>query len=316
MRSIASFCVSGPLGTIAIVAPASAEESAAELLAGGEKPILVEDALEIPHGGAVDPHVDVAPLAHALHEAAVFVADVEAAGEGCRAVDDDDLPVVPEVHGLQEDRPHRQEGPRAHARFLPRAEEAPVHEAHLDAAHRGRDKAVLEPLAGRVVADQVILRVDVVARAVDGGAECVVGVVAAEERRDAVLRRGAAVREVRAHSEELELHRGRRVLEREGHEIGLRRVVGGADDAGAGLGEIGADDRVVLALSLRRHTHSLAPERDEEERADGRQEHEREDPRDRARGLLAPQEDERDERERDDLEEEADPQVQRVEVHG
>src|SRR6202041_160186 len=95
-------------------------------LARDEEPVLIEDALQIARSPPLDAHVDVAHLADPLHLAAVLVADVEAAGEGDGAVDDDDLPVVAEVHRLKEDRAHREERADLHPRLLERTEVARV----------------------------------------------------------------------------------------------------------------------------------------------------------------------------------------------
>ncbi len=99
---------------------------------------------------------------------AVLVADVEASGEGGRSVDDDDLAMVAQVDGLKEHAAHREElghlDPRVVQRAPPAAAQReapePVHQqAHVHPALRRRDEALAKPCAGRVVTDQVVLRV-------------------------------------------------------------------------------------------------------------------------------------------------------------
>ena len=151
--------------------------------------------------------------------AAVFVADVEAAGERRRPVDDDDLPMVAEVDRLKEHAAHREEVGHLDARLreralVPAAEgeaaEAVHEEPHVHSALRRRHEALAEPAPRRVVPDEVVLRVHVVARPVDGVAQGLVRGVALGEDVDVVAARRPQAREVLGEAEEPLLERGRR----------------------------------------------------------------------------------------------------------
>jgi hypothetical protein len=70
---------------------------------------LEKHALELARRRPLDPKVHVAPFADAWHSPPVFVADVVSAGKRNRTVHHEDLSVVSQVHGLQQDVAHRQE---------------------------------------------------------------------------------------------------------------------------------------------------------------------------------------------------------------
>src|ERR1019366_2643591 len=110
------------------------------------------------------------------------------------------LAVIAKVHGLEEGASHRQElghpAARLEDRSLPRraereAPEAVDQEAHGHATLRGGHEPIAKPAPRRVVADQVVLGVDVVARGVDGGAERVVHGLSVHEDVDLVSVGGA-----------------------------------------------------------------------------------------------------------------------------
>ena len=114
--------------------------------------------------------------------------------------------MVAQVHRLQEQRAHRHEeadlGPRATERPPPTAaeREAPVavaQEADLDAPLRGLNELVAKPGARLVVADEVILRVYVVAGFVDRRSERVVHDLPLVQHVDAVAVRRRPLAELR-----------------------------------------------------------------------------------------------------------------------
>ena len=243
----------------------------------------------------------VAPRAEAGHVPPVLVADVEAARERRLAVDDDDLAVVPEVHGLQERASHRQEVGDAHARLAQRPPPAGAEREAPESVHQEPDghaalgcghEPVAKPGARRVVADQVVLRVDVVARAVDGVAERVVHGLALDEHVDLVAVRRAQVREPLPDAEHRLLERADR------HDAQVRSPVRVGRLVSRGR-HLSADDRVELTLATGRAANAVTAEEQEEERPDRRKEDENEDPGDGRRGLLATDEHERDERQPD-----------------
>ena len=109
-------------------------------------------------------------------------------------------------------------------------------------------------------------------------------------------RRGA-----RADAKELAIHRGRDARER----VVLRRRECRCVTAALRQGLIG----VALPLTGRRH--AIAPEEQEQRGAEAREEEQRQDPRRGARGLLAAEDHQRDQRERDDLHHDPEPRSRR-----
>ena len=103
---------------------------------------------------------------------------------------------------------------RRHERPEREAAEAVDEQPHLDAPLRRGDEALAEPRARGVVANEVVLRVHVVLRAVDRGADGVVGGPALGEHVDLVAARRALVRQVRADAEQGALERGLGRVER------------------------------------------------------------------------------------------------------
>ncbi len=170
-------------------------------------PILEKETLEIADGRPFDSKVEIAPGADSAQRSAVFVGDVEAARERHLAVDDDDLAMVAEVDRLKEDGPHREEARVLSAggaeRVPPSSREAEAtegvaEETHFDATLRGGDEALAEPAPRLVVADHVVLGVDVVLCRVDGGADSVEAGVADAVRDDEVPGARRDLRELRA----------------------------------------------------------------------------------------------------------------------
>ena len=125
----------------------------------------------------------------------------------------------------------------------PRAKQPnPSHqEAHRHASLRGGDEAVAKPRPRRVVADQVKLRVDVVARAVDGVAQRVVHGLPVDEHVDLVAVGRPQVREALPDAEH-------RLLERaHSHDAQVRRPVRVGRLVARGR-HLRAHDRIELAL--------------------------------------------------------------------
>src|SRR5262249_37822260 len=68
-----------------------------DALAGGEIPVLREDALQIAHRRPAHPQVGIAPVAEQRVLPAILVADVQAADETDLTVHDENLTVIAEV---------------------------------------------------------------------------------------------------------------------------------------------------------------------------------------------------------------------------
>ncbi len=125
----------------------------------------------------------IAPEAELGVLAEIFVPDIDAADEPGRAVHDDDLAMVAEVDALVEKGdPRREEALHADAGFLQlldepalelQAADPVVDDADLDALLRFAEQRLLEAAADLVVAQRVVVEVDVMLRPLesvqDGG---------------------------------------------------------------------------------------------------------------------------------------------------
>ena len=149
-----------------------------DLLFGGRRPVAQERRLKARGAAALDPEVGVAPCAPP-GAADVAVGDVHAAEEAHAAVDDGDLAVVAVIDLAGEEREldvqEREHldsfaaHPLEKVLFHAAAPHVVVEDAHLDPLPGFRDQRVAQAAARCVVAEDVILDVDVVLCAGDFG---------------------------------------------------------------------------------------------------------------------------------------------------
>jgi hypothetical protein len=128
------------------------QDVAGEEIAGRLRPAGDEGRLELPHRGAGEADVGVAPLSRVAAVAEPLVVDAEAAGVADRAVDADDADVGAVLDLVQGAQHQRTEGRGVHAGGVERAEvflrkggaESVVQEEHPDAGTRPLDEDLVQ----------------------------------------------------------------------------------------------------------------------------------------------------------------------------
>ncbi len=166
--------------------PQLGDVEARRLLAGGVDPILDEDQLQAAHHVAPQPHVQVAIRIRA--DALIFlIGDVDAAGEGLQAIDDDELAVRAQVQPGPLERfeqlsrvepddfgaciQQRLQEALADGRRADRIEQ----QAHAHAGGRTLGQRIAQRGAGVVRIEDVVLKVQVVLGRGHRGKQCAVG---------------------------------------------------------------------------------------------------------------------------------------------